>query len=358
MTTASMPQDTNHPWHSPIDLRRYDRSPALTGAEQVAIRELDLRNLRRQRYHDPDAPQWADISRLTRPLQDINAGFDVPPTEYARRAANDAVAVVLLRCADEGRAYWAWNREDWLRFLGRNHRAFQEQVPDWTAGAMRPSLCGYAYHLAGFTGFNRLGHFDRLALACRVFGRHLVEDEISQVRAVLTGWGYQYGQEHDKGVPSVMSQLFLLNRSPHSSDLTTSFFDRVRRDHLLTDEGTKVLFAVQRAVATLGHCETPALRSGAEPAGHTGVPPIWSEWVERWTATTTMTHRPRLHVRAALLKTGRWIAAQQPQAADPATWTRQTCAAWIAAVDRMEVGEPAASQNASGSRCRPTQRPA
>jgi hypothetical protein len=241
MTAASHPEDTHGPWHSPIDRRRYDRSPVLAGAEQRATHQLGLRNLRRQRYHDPDAPQWADISRITRPLQDIKASFDVPPTEYVRRAVNDAVAVMLLRCADEGHAYWDWDGEKWLRFLGRNHRAFQGQVPGWTAGAVRPSLCGYAYHLAGFTGFHRLGHFDRLALACRVFGRRLVEAEIGQVRTVLTGSGYQYGQDHDKGVPSVMNQLFLLNRSPRSSDLTTTFFDRVRRENLLTDGGTKVL---------------------------------------------------------------------------------------------------------------------
>ncbi|MFD8035024.1 hypothetical protein ACFV3F_41120 [Streptomyces sp. NPDC059717] len=112
MTAASLPEDTPGRWHSPIDLRHYDRSPALAEAEQRAIRELGLRNLRRQRYHDPDAPQWADIGRLTRPLLDINASFDVPRTEYGRRVMNDAAAVVLLRCADAGRAYWDWDGKE------------------------------------------------------------------------------------------------------------------------------------------------------------------------------------------------------------------------------------------------------
>lgn len=58
----------------------------------------------------------------------------------------------------------------------------------------------------GYTGLHPLGHFDRLTLACRIFGRRLVEEEIGRVRRLLTDWGYQYGQEHDKGVPSVMSQ--------------------------------------------------------------------------------------------------------------------------------------------------------
>ncbi|MGX9890509.1 tyrosine-type recombinase/integrase [Streptomyces sp. NPDC002276] len=136
-----------------------------------------------------------------------------------------------------------------------------------------------------------------------------------------------------------MSQLFLLNRSPRSRDLTTAFFDRVRREDLLTDGGTRVLFAVQRAVAMLGHCEAPASRFGAECAGLAQVPLVWGEWVERWTATTTMTHRSRLHSRAALLKAGRWVADQHPEVADPAVWTRQTCAAWIAVVDRMKIGD-------------------
>ena len=72
MTTASLPEDTGGRWCSPIDPTRYERSPALSQAERHAIRELGLRNLRRLRYHDPDAPQWAAISRLLHPLPDVN----------------------------------------------------------------------------------------------------------------------------------------------------------------------------------------------------------------------------------------------------------------------------------------------
>ncbi|MFF3505601.1 hypothetical protein [Streptomyces sp. NPDC003247] len=61
--------------------------------------------------------------------------------------------------------------------------------------------------------------------------------------------------------------------------------------------------------------------------------------MERWTSTTTLTRRHRLNTRAALLKAGRWIASEQPGAEDPAAWTRQTCVAWIAAVDRMKIGD-------------------
>jgi hypothetical protein len=33
------------------------------------------------------------------------------------------------------------------------------------------------------------------------------------------------------------------------------------------------------------------------------------------------------------------VDTRRPEATDPATWTRQTCAAWIAALDRMRVGD-------------------
>ncbi|BCO34885.1 hypothetical protein BMW24_014805 [Mycobacterium heckeshornense] len=40
-----------------------------------------------------------------------------------------------------------------------------------------------------------------------------------------------------------------------------------------------------------------------------------------------------------LAKIGRWLAAEHPDIGGPAAWTHQTCAAWIAAVDRMRVGD-------------------
>lgn len=52
-----------------------------------------------------------------------------------------------------------------------------------------------------------------------------------------------------------------------------------------------------------------------------------------------MTPRVRDSVRSTLLRVVRWIAAEQPDAADPNDWTRQTCATWIAALDRMKVGD-------------------
>ena len=156
---------------------------------------------------------------------------------------------------------------------------------------------------------------------------------------MLAEWGYQLGQDNDLLLPLVACQLFLLNRSPHAEDLSTELFDRVRGDGLLNGAQLNCLYALQRAVAVLGFCDPPRHLIGGHSAKATGGAPEWEQWVDRWHATSTLTARTRRNVRSRLLKVGRWLAAEQPEAADPAAWTRQTCAAWVAALDRMVVGD-------------------
>jgi hypothetical protein len=204
---------------------------------------------------------------------------------------------------------------------------------------VRPYLAAHAYLLGGFDEFRRLGRFSRLALAWRVFGRDRVDGEMRRIRAVLAGWGYRLGTNGDQLLPLVACQVFLLNRSPHLDDLTTAMFDRIRGERLLTRTRLNTLHAMQRAVAHLGFCDPPGPGISRRRAPAAGSPHAWAEWADRWHATSTLTPRVRGSIRASLLKTGRWLAAEHPEAANPAAWTRQTCAAWVAALDRMRVGD-------------------
>ncbi|MEU5852740.1 tyrosine-type recombinase/integrase [Saccharopolyspora shandongensis] len=52
-----------------------------------------------------------------------------------------------------------------------------------------------------------------------------------------------------------------------------------------------------------------------------------------------MTPKVRATGRTIMAKAGRWLAAEHPEITEPGQWTRQTCAAWVAAVDRMKVGD-------------------
>jgi len=61
--------------------------------------------------------------------------------------------------------------------------------------------------------------------------------------------------------------------------------------------------------------------------------------MQRWYDTSTLPLSVRRGRRNQMLRMGRWLAAEHPDIQEPAQWTRQLCAAWIAAVDRMRIGD-------------------
>jgi len=242
-------------WQWPVDPVRYDTAPLLRMAEKDAIIELGIGNLRRLARHDPAARGWQQVRRLLRPLDDAAAALEALPTSHRRRAMLDATAVVLLRCAETGRSYWAWTKEEWAALLGKDQHGFRKAAPGWADDAVRPYLAAHAFLLGGFTAFCRLGSFSRLTLAWRVFGRDRVNGEIGRIRSVLAGWGYRLGRDDDQMLPMVACQMLLLNRSPHLEDLSTGLFERVRRERLLPAARGNTLHAMQRAVSELGFCD-------------------------------------------------------------------------------------------------------
>lgn len=135
------------------------------------------------------------------------------------------------------------------------------------------------------------------------------------------------------------SQALLINRSPLLEDLTTESFARVRAHPGTSAYQGPFIYALQRAVAALGHCDPP-VRTGHNAAPIIeGADPAWTEWVERWHATSTLTPKVRSIIRTIMAKAGRWLVVAHPEITEPSQWTRQTCAAWVAAVDRMAVGD-------------------
>lgn len=202
-------------WRSPLAGRRFDTTVEVRPEEGIAIQELGVGNLRRLRRHDASAPGWRVIRRLLRPVDTVNAGLDSPPTPHRRRAMLDVVAVLLVRSADLGRAFWGWTTEEWVSLLGRDQPEFCRHAPAWAGDEVRPYLAAHAYLLGSFNEFHVMGGFHRLRLSWRIFGQDRVNAEITRIRAVLAQWGYQLGREDDTLLPNVICQLFLFNRSPH-----------------------------------------------------------------------------------------------------------------------------------------------
>jgi hypothetical protein len=97
--------------------------------EVEAIASLGVPGLRRLAGHDPDTPGWDVIRRLTRPMEIVNAGMNAAVTPHRRWAMLDTVALLLTRCAQARRSFWAWDRSEWIELLGRTQVEFKRAAP-------------------------------------------------------------------------------------------------------------------------------------------------------------------------------------------------------------------------------------
>ncbi len=332
---------------------RWDRRVALLDSEAAALLALGPAGLRRNRavgIPRRTALHWRALTRLTEPLEAAVAGLHHGDDVRFRRAGRQAAAIVLQHCADTGRSWWGWTPWEWARLCGCSAREFVAAQSLPTDSTVRSFVVALAYLLGGFTEFHHLGMFNRLHLACLIFGEPAVDEAMCCAEEVLDRWGYRISKGTRSRMRGVFSQALLLNRSPRLQELTTTAFD-VLRAHPATDghQGS-MLYALQRAVAELGHCDPP-VRTGYNHAPDIeGADPVWAEWIERWYATSTLTPKVRRVIRTILAKTGRWLTVEHPQTTEPGQWTRATCAAWVAAVDRMTVGDWVQRRDALGDR--------
>jgi integrase len=324
------------------------RQEGLTAAELDALRALGPGLLRRGGW-DPGAQSWQPVRRLLKPLDAARDALHWhPDTRHQRRFALDAAGLVLMRCSELERAYWDWPARDWASLIGVGNQELRRRHPGQIGSNARPYLIAYAYLTGGFTAFDTIGRFHRESLAWRIFGRELVDDAVRQILDVLAGWGYQ---RHEPELTAAICQLLLLNRSPLLEDLPEETLVRLRADPAMGPQRSKDAYGIHRALAALGHAgPPPAPKYTTGPSAIEGAPQEWVEWVERWHATSALTPKTRGIYRTTLAKIGRWLAAEHPDVTSPAQWTRQTCAEWVAAIDRMSTGDYAQWRAGLGDR--------
>ncbi len=329
-------------WSWPIDLSRYDRTPTLSPPEAESLRVLK-RSVRE--WYQPRQPRsaWGGLDRLVGPLAAIRATWG---RQDPHHRADIAVAALLRMCAIEQAPYWAWTESTWLRVLGATQAAFQAVHPWWVDSGARPYLVALAYLLDGFTDLGQLGHYNRLGLAGKVFGPARIGAAVDRLLTVLSGWGYQNARR-GKVFPCVVCEVLLVNRSPRLSDLAPTVLDELWRT--ATVDKRAHLFQLRRALVALGVMAGSDARGGQRPAVE-GVSATWITWTHRWEATSTLTPSTRRQTRQSVLKAGRWLGVEHPTIAEPAAWTRELCAAYVAAVDRMHVGDFAQRRDPIGGR--------
>ena len=332
----------SHLFRFDVEGRSWDRRGALLAEEAEAIAALGPDGLRRNRARGTPrrtAAHWETLSRLVEPLDAARAELHHRDDVKFRRAGAHAVAAVLQHCADTSRSFWAWTEGDWASLCRASAREFVASRTLPTEVSVRPLVIALGYLLGGFDGFQHLGTFNRLHLASLVFGQDAVEDALGQVGEVLDQWGYRGPDNAKNRMRGSFSQALLLNRSPRVEDLTTEAFATLRAHPASQGHHGELLFALQRGVAGMGHCDPPVRRGYNHAAGIQGTAPEWATWIERWHATSPLSPKVRAVVRTIMAKAGRWLADVEPEITEPGQWTRQTCASWVAAVDRMAVGD-------------------
>jgi hypothetical protein len=267
------------------------------------------------------ARHWQAVGRLVEPLDAARAALRHGDDARFRRAGAQAAAIVLQHCADTGRSYWAWTDWEWARLCGSSAEQFLAARTLPTETTVRPFLVALGYLLGGFTGFQHLGNFNRLHLACLVFGDEPVEASIRQAAGVLDQWGYQDPLRVRHRLRGTFSQALLINRSARLEDLTTEAFTILRAHPANTGRYREMVYALQRACASLGYCGPPVRAGRNNAPGIDGTSPQWAGWAERWHATSALSPRARDITRTIIAKAGRWLAAEHPEITEPGQWT-------------------------------------
>jgi len=341
--TVAAEQPLELGWVPPLDRRaldRYDRAADLAVDEQAALAELVASRLA------PAKSIQSRLCRLVGPLREAMAVVD-----GSQRYKDVAVSTLLRTCQRENRAYWGWDSRTWTRVLGPTQAAFyQEHGAQVEAGA-RQYMIAAAYLLDRPVDLWALGDFKREALARKIFGHELVEKAVSAILGVLQGWGYSTTGATALG--ATLCELLLLNRSPHLQDLTAEYLEAFR-SQVDSKERRARVYDVGRALAALGILASPlptapyaspAPNASARPPHSSPevtidqVHPEWRGWVERWESTSTLTRYTRRHVGNCLLKVGRWLQSRHPEVTRPEQWDRGLGIEYVAAVDRMKVGD-------------------
>ena len=339
-------------WPVPLHLESYDRRVALAEQELDTLLELGPLHLRRSRARGAQqrTTSWELLARLVTPLDDARTLLHHGEEVRYRRASTHAAGLVLQHCADTGRSYWGWTATDWATLACPTTRQFiaARSVP--TETTVRPFLIAIGYLLGGVTDLDQLGTFNRKHLGQLVFGADAVELALQQAGEILDQWGYRGVLTDCSRWRGMLSQALLMNRSPRLDDLSTDAFARLRAHPANREHHGQMLYALQRAVAALGHCQPPVRRTSNTMAVIEGAHPTWSDWVEKWYATSPLTRKVRDIIRTIMAKAGRWLAVEHPDIIEPSQWTRQTCASWVAAVDRMAVGDYVQRRDALGER--------
>ncbi len=334
MSSSSRSQHiTTHIWQWPVDLHAYDRTVHLRPAEQ---QELD-RVI--QQFDGPGSHVWSPLTnevlaRLVRPLYDVLAA-----TGAGGKTHGSAMSLLLRQMQARHTSFWAWEPEEWNEILCPSFQLFQQKHHSSHA---RQDVLAIAYLLGGFTDLSSLGVIQVIPFAQKIFGQEVTEAAIQRIQAGVQGLGY--GPTRAKyDLPSVVCTILLHNRSPHLEDITMERLVQLAQGAKRARFSRDVV-TISSVLAMLDILPHPLVFTTQEvgignKGAWEGVENEWLHWCQRWYDTSTLAPQTRKVAYYHLLKVGRWLKQKHPEIHMPEEWTRELAAEWVAAVERMKVGE-------------------
>lgn len=331
------PSKRSSSWQWPLDLGQYNRTAELTLEEHVQLDHMARRKIWTPVFSSRDAKPYplspdAPLARLLQPIYDV---WKV--TAISGQECTDTLVVLCREMHRRRRTYWAWNHEQWCESLASTTTIYRK-----SRNCRRTILC-VSYLLCGFVDPRHFPVYRLSSLASTLLGEVAVQEAIQRTCRELHAWGYSaYRMQHE--FPNVIALLLLTNRSPFLEDLSSTVVDRVYQSpissHLKDD-----LRAVSRILVQLGYLEHAVDQQIYEKYRQAyqhpldGVSSEWAQWAKRWDDTSTLAPRTRQTLYGTILKAGRWYADRYPGKTSPTQWTRETALAFVAAVDRMRIGE-------------------
>jgi Phage integrase family len=336
-------------WQWPIDLSTYDQRPRLLRREAAAL-------ARRAKYPHR-LGHWTPwfqekLGRLAPPIIDACDHLDIR-TRHLRCSIQHVLAQHMHRRRS---TYWAWSEDTWHAIVGTSRVNF-EAIAD--GPKCRAALVAVAMLLQRPIRVTRLGRFDRVGLAYRIFGQQEVDIGLARVREALRAWGYTLQTPAQSGLRLALCETFLTIKSPRLEDITIEALADLRQAIASSHSSLRgALMRLSRALVGLGILAEPlnpwamngdstmtwphrrrVSRKATDGEEKIPIAPEWVTCVERWCATSTLSPKALRAYASQLFVVGRWATATYSDAGVPARWTRDTAAAAVAMILRKRGGD-------------------
>ncbi|MGK3131365.1 tyrosine-type recombinase/integrase [Pantoea sp. C8B4] len=297
----------------PFNPAKYRLGNSLNTAERAALASSHRRSKILRMDPAPD---------LIRPLTDIAAA-----SGCSKKIVGLVMAGLLREMHLSGQPCWCWSQERW-----------QTLCLEVSIG--RPLMTDFAWHMGGLHEPLSLPDIRKPALyACAIFGQTFYYQELHRLTDTLTSLGYASGSQKEH-LSGLLATLMIMNRDPRLETFKPELLWKAQNS--IDNATSRYVGRVSHGLAALGIISAPMRMRNytkwyEKPVE--GIDPAWVHWCRRWRETSVLRPRSRENQYSFILRCGLWLAREHPLVREPADWTLEICASFIAAVGRLNVDE-------------------